>query len=312
MVLRCPIILPSKGIVKEWWGNPLPVVRAVHPGRVSRFLRAKRAADGSGLPPGATPGDHSGVPRGRRTVMNLLSIILLAQLAAPAQRTVPVLSFPEPGLDDSAAYGGYRTRFFRDAAGNTVQIYLEPRGGRVVHLWADATNSSAGFSARDAGGAAVPLRWGGEDAEVAAAAGTRSLEYVLVAEAPVVHLGWFLLGSMRVERDFQYAGRHRAPFGGPPFTLPEIDRLLGALGRLEPAERRRHLALLDAPDLGALRARLRPRVTTSAGEAGWVARVVQSSLDARDSMSLELRVDPRQVIAERAGDSVTLRARSGS
>ena len=69
-------------------------------------------------------------------MMNLLSITLLAQLAAPAQQTLPVLSFPEPGLDDSVAYQGYQTRFFRDAAGNTVQIYQ--RGGRLVHLWANA------------------------------------------------------------------------------------------------------------------------------------------------------------------------------
>ena len=244
--------------------------------------------------------------------MNLLGIILLAQLATPTQHTAPVLSFPEPGLDDSAAYGGYRTRFFRDAAGNTVQIYLEPRGGRVVHLWADASNSSAGFSARDGRGAAVPLRWGGEGAEIDADARTRSLEYELVAEAPVVNVGWFLLGSMRVERDFQYAERHRAPFDAPPFTLPEIDRLLEAIGRLAPAERRRHLALLDAADVDALRARLQPRVTTSGGDSSWVARIVQPSLDGRDTMSIELRVDPRAVRAERAGDSLTLRARSGN
>ena len=244
--------------------------------------------------------------------MNPLAIVLLAQLAAPARQALPVLSFPEPGLDDSAAYGGYRTRFFRDAAANTVQIYLEPRGGRVVHLWADAANASAGFTARDGSGRPVPLRWGGERAEVAANDGTRSLEYRLVAEAPVVRLGWFLLGSMRVERDFQYAGGDRRPFGDPPFTLPEVDRLLAALERLDSAERRRHLALLGAPDVATLRARLRPRVTTRGSDSAWVARIVQPSLDGRDTMALELRVDPRRASATGAGDSITLRARSGN
>ena len=243
--------------------------------------------------------------------MSLLGIALLAQLAAPAQQIVPVLSFPEPGLDDSAAYEGYRTRFFRDAAGNTVQIYLDAREGRVVHLLADAANASVGFTARDARGGSAPLRWGGEGAAVAAADGMRTLEYRLAADAPHVHLGWFLLGSMRVERDFQYARHHRAPFDGRPFVLPETERLLAALERLDPAVRGRHLALLGAADVAALRARLRPRLTTRAGDSVWIARIVQPSLDGRDSMALELRVDPRRVAATRVGDSVSLEARSG-
>src|SRR5919109_874900 len=77
----------------------------------------------------------------------------------PAKRVTPVLAFPEPGMDDSAAYQGYTTRFFRDAAGNTVQIYMNRRDGRVVHLWADADNESIGFTARDTAGRPVPLRW---------------------------------------------------------------------------------------------------------------------------------------------------------
>ena len=38
--------------------------------------------------------------------MNLFAIALLAQLTAPAQQTPAVLAFPEPGLDDTAAYHG--------------------------------------------------------------------------------------------------------------------------------------------------------------------------------------------------------------
>ena len=40
-----------------------------------------------------------------------------------------MLAFPEAGLDDTAAYQGYQTRFYRDSKGNTVQIYLEPQAG---------------------------------------------------------------------------------------------------------------------------------------------------------------------------------------
>src|SRR6266576_2292338 len=61
----------------------------------------------------------------------------------------PYLAFPEPGLDDPAAYEGYRTRFYRDARGNTVQIYIDQKSGRVVNLWADALNESLGFTVRD-------------------------------------------------------------------------------------------------------------------------------------------------------------------
>src|SRR5918992_4747642 len=112
--------------------------------------------------------------------MNLFTTALfglLAQLPGPARQSLPVLAFPEPGLDDSAAYQGYETRLFRDAARNTVQIYLDRREGRVVHVWADAENESLGFTARTAGGRPVPLRWGSDGAEVSDSAGMRSLEY---------------------------------------------------------------------------------------------------------------------------------------
>ena len=84
-------------------------------------------------------------------------LVLFAQLSQTAQARqaivqqrviTPALSFPEAGLDDAAAYQGYQTRLYRDAASNTVQIYLDRREGRVVHILADAENASAGFSAR--------------------------------------------------------------------------------------------------------------------------------------------------------------------
>src|SRR4051812_1221676 len=241
--------------------------------------------------------------------MNPLALLLLAQLAAPARLTAPVLSFPEPGLDEGAAYQGYQTRFYRDAAANTVQIYLDGREGRVVTLLADAENASVGFSARDGQGRPTTLRWGGDRAGVAQSGRTRVIEYALTADAPTVQLGWFLLGSMRVERDFQYEKRHRAPYAAAVFTLPETDRLVAALERLPADVQRRHLALLGASDIATLRARLRPTVTTTADARRWVARVVQPSLDGRDTMVVEVRVDPRLVAASRAGDSISLGAR---
>src|SRR5215216_3182109 len=124
--------------------------------------------------------------------MSLAAVVLLALLAAPMTSIRPVLTFPEPGLDDAAAYAGYQTRLFRDAAGNTVQIYLDSRAQRVVHLWADAEDESIGFTARHAGGRPAPLRWPEAAARVGRVGRTRVLEHHLVADAPSIAIGWFL------------------------------------------------------------------------------------------------------------------------
>ena len=82
--------------------------------------------------------------------MIVAALVIGLILQTPEPRT-PVLEFPDPTLDDTAAYQGYQTRFYRDSKQNTLQIYLEPRAGRVVNLWADAANESLGFTVRDAG-----------------------------------------------------------------------------------------------------------------------------------------------------------------
>ena len=250
--------------------------------------------------------------------MTLTLIAGVAQLAAfgptPTRPVAPVLAFPDRQLDDRAAYQGYVTRLFRDGAGNTLQIYLDTRSGRVVHLWADGENESIGFTARS-GGRPTVVRWGGDGASVSPATTNtraRAVEYQLVADAPRIDLGLFLLGSMRVERDLQYAERHLKAFGSPTFPLPEIDRMLASLDRVDPAVRSQHLALIGAPDVAALRARLTPAIAIVPGDTAMTVRVIQPSLDARDTMAIELRADPRTVTAVRAGDSISLRARTGS
>ena len=96
-----------------------------------------------------------------------------------------MLAFPEPGVDDTAAYQGYQTRFYRDSKGNTVQIYLEPRGGRVVNLWADAADESLGFTVRDAARKAGRGSPGPADSAEAGDSGAlRTLEYRLAAGSP--------------------------------------------------------------------------------------------------------------------------------
>ncbi len=245
--------------------------------------------------------------------MSLLGVLLLLQGAAspvcdpPAEAEPPVLAIPEPGLDDTTAYQGYRTRLYRDSRDNSVQVYLDARSGRVVTLWADAANESVGFTARDAQGRPARIEWGAEPAGVADSAPSRSIEYRLALRSPAT-LGWFLLGSMRVERDFQHAELHRRGFSARPYHVAEESLLVARLSVLPEAERARHLALLQARSVGQLRARLQPLVTTP--RAGTV-RIRQRALDGRTRLEVELRVDPRQGTIRAAARTVSVEPRAG-
>src|SRR5216117_1401544 len=130
-----------------------------------------------GPPPG--PGWRN--PSRWRTIpppMSLLAFLLVAQTAT--QDTVPpYLAFPDPGLDDPAAYEGYATRVYQDASHNAFQVYLKGNTGRVVNLWADAGNESVGFTVRDSSGRPAELAWGSAGAAVTGSAHTRSLSYAL-------------------------------------------------------------------------------------------------------------------------------------
>ncbi|HEX6106602.1 MAG TPA: hypothetical protein VFZ26_13535 [Gemmatimonadales bacterium] len=228
--------------------------------------------------------------------MTALPLLLLVQAVgtaapvcrAPANPTPPVLAIPEPGLDDSAAYEGYRTRLYRDSRGNSVQVYLDARSGRVVTLWADALDESVGFTVRNARGKPATLRWGAEPAGATDSAGIRTIEYRLAVE-PGATLGWFVLGSMRVERDFQYGGLHQRPFSAPRFRVAEESLLVARLGALPAAERARHLEPLRAASIEELRTRLQPAISAP---AEGVVRIEHTALDARSRLALELQVNP--------------------
>ncbi|HEX7048926.1 MAG TPA: hypothetical protein VF188_01840 [Longimicrobiales bacterium] len=247
--------------------------------------------------------------------MNMLALLVtvhaMTQVMAPPARVAPVLEFPEAGLDDPAAYEGYRTRFWRDAAGNAFQVYIDQRGGRVVHVWADALDESVGFTARDLAGRPALLEWSGAEAEVSEADGVRAVAYTLEAPSPV-RLGHFLLGSMRVERDFQYAEAHLRPFDAPPFRLEALVRLIDNIARLDAAERQTHLALLDAADPDELRARLEPAVSLIDDAGRRVLRVAHTSLDGRNHMTLEVAVDAASALLEHDGRTALIRSRDGA
>jgi hypothetical protein len=191
--------------------------------------------------------------------MILATFVLLAQLAVPTTPVRPVLAFPEPALDDSAAYAGYQTRLFRDAAGNTVQIYLDARAQRVVHLFADAEDESIGFTARDDAGKSAALRWASDGARVGRAGRARVLEH----DWSPTHRASRSDGSSsarcassatcstpaparRVRRG---AVRHRREWTARRGTRLARRR-----------ERARHLALLHASTIDELRARTRPTI----------------------------------------------------
>jgi hypothetical protein len=242
--------------------------------------------------------------------MTLLALLLATQTVAPADTVPPYLAFPEPGLDDPAAYEGYETRVYQDASGNAFQVYLRGSSGRVVNLWADAANESVGFTVRDSSGKPAEPAWGSSGAVVTQSTRTRSVSYALELPSSV-RVGLFLLGSMRVERDFQYAGRDSLLLDVTPFPQVELSELIDHLAKLKPAERARHLSLLGVKTTDALRARLTPRVTAKVGDTAWVVRVEQASFDGKSHLSLALEGDARETVPTLAGSAVTIRRPAG-
>jgi hypothetical protein len=227
--------------------------------------------------------------------MNVLALLLAAQASQ-----APYVAFPEPGLDDPAAYAGYATRVYRDARGNAVQIYIDAKVGRVVHVWADGLNESIGFTVRGSrettaavGEAAVGF--GAGEATVGATGGRggqggrRWLRYSLTLQGGrSKRIGHFLLGSMRIERDFGYAGRVRDPLDAPPFVVPEMRQLAQRLG-------------------GPYPPRLTPSLSVTRTASRWTIRATQPSLDGKNRMWLTLSGDARRSRATLANRVVTIR-----
>ncbi len=210
----------------------------------------------------------------------LLAFMIVMQ-AASAREAPPVLQFPTPGLDDPAAYEGYTARLYRDSRGNAVEVYIDGKTGRVVHLWADGLNESIGFTVRTAAdtaaaseAAAEPgVAFGDPKASVWSGGARRSVLYSLtIPGGRTIQFGQFLLGSMRIERDFGYAARVNDPIDAPTFVPPEFQQL---------AER----------EGGVYSSRLAP--TFSVTPATWRVRVSQPSLDGKNHLAVTLTGDAR-------------------
>src|SRR5689334_24508945 len=135
-------------------------------------------------------------------LLSVLAVPVCAQRVPTSRDELPVLSLPDPKLDDTTAYEGYRTRFYRDSKRNVLQVYLRRNEGRVVNLWADAANESISFTVRDSTGAPALVGWGSEIALTSDSGSTRVVSYHLTSQSRALRLGWFVLGTMRIERDF--------------------------------------------------------------------------------------------------------------
>src|SRR5437867_5493651 len=224
----------------------------------------------------------------------MLLALLLALQSAPTREAPPVLAFPTRGLDDSAAYEGYAARLYRDSRRNSIEIYIEGKTGRIVHLWADALNESIGFTVRDSGGgpqAAPPVAFAAGQTTVGARGGRRWLRYTLtVLGGRSTQIGQFLLGSMRIERDFGYAGRVRDSINAPTFVPEEFTALA------------RRLA-------GSYPSRLVPLLSLTRSSSRWRAQVYQPSLDARNHMWLTISGDAKRSRALLSGRVLTIRPR---
>jgi hypothetical protein len=240
----------------------------------------------------------------------LLTAPLLAQRVPTSRDELPVISLPDPKLDDTTAYEGYRTRFYRDSKGNVLQIYLRRNEGRVVNLWADSFNESIGFTARDSAGAPALLSFDGEIAQTSDSGAMRVVSYRLTSATHRLRLGWFVLGTMRIERDFQYWRKHLEPFTAPAFHMAELDSLVVRLNGLPNAERRRQLALLHARDVADLRSRLEPRVVIVKNGAREIVRVTQPSLTGRNRLALEIGYDTARATGKIIGRAVAIDGRA--
>ena len=227
----------------------------------------------------------------------MLLALLVAMQAASTREAPPILEFPTAGLDDPAAYEGYTARLYRDSRGNSVEIYIEGKTGRVVHLWADALNESIGFTVRLGGQeATAPVAFAEGGATVWSRGGRRGLRYSLTlngGRSRAVEIGQFLLGSMRIERDFGYAARVRDPIGAPTFVPPELVQFAQRMGR----------TYTD---------RLTPRVVLVNTATRWSVEASQPSLDGKNHLWLTLSGDARRSGATLAGRVATIRPRGAN
>ena len=222
----------------------------------------------------------------------LLSIILLTTSSLLIGQTVsPILEFPEPGLDDFSAYSGYKTRFYRDSEKNTLQISIDKNTGRVINLWADAANESISFSIRDTSGNPIEISWGSTDAVNSVEGEMRYLQYSLISKSSNIDIGLFLLGTMRIERDFRYQNRYTLPLNSDTvFKQNELTDLISSIKKLPGEIQKEQISALNANSINTLYSRLRPSINYFQISSQKGILIEQPYFDGKYHLSLEISI----------------------
>ncbi len=134
-------------------------------------------------------------------------------------------------------------------------------------------------------GKPVRLDFGNEEAKTYKDGKITSLEYTLEVKSKTAEIGHFLLGSMRVERDFQYAGWHLKNFS-ERFLQKELVSLIENIKRLPNEKRKIHLKLLRASGIDELSERLQPKITFN--KAKNLIGVEQPTFDGKNHLWVEI------------------------
>ena len=216
--------------------------------------------------------------------------LIIPHLIIP-QSVSPVLEFPQPGLDDFSAYSGYQTRFYRDVKDNTVQISIDKKIGRVVNLWADAADESISFSIKDTEGNPVDLSWVALNADNSSEKNERYLQYTLSSSSSNIDIGLFLLGSMRIERDFRYQDRFTLPLNTDTvFVQHELVDLINNIKSLPQDKQQYQLSALKAKSINSLISRLKPSINYFQIASQKGVLIEQPYFDEKNHLNLEISV----------------------
>lgn len=230
---------------------------------------------------------------------HLSLFILITSTILSAQSFPPVLEFPQPGLDDFSAYSGYQTRFYRDEADNTLQISIDKNTGRIINLWADAADESISFSVKDTAGNTVKLSWGSADLKNSKDGKTRYAQYSLVSNSSNIEIGLFLLGSMRIERDFRYKDRFKLPINTDTvFVQHELISLIDNIKKLTVDKQKAQLSALNANSIKTLISRLKPSINYFQISSQKGILIDQTYFNAKYHLSLEISVKDKNTKLE--------------
>jgi hypothetical protein len=252
-------------------------------------------------------------------ILFLFSLLIFSSVCNNAQseemskgKTIlPMVEFPQFGIDDPAVYSGYVTRFYKDIKGNTTQVTIDSKNKRVTNLFADAANESVSFSWRNSRNENNDLKFASPKARVAEEGNFRTVEYTFSTSSSSINLGLFLLSTMRVERDFRYKERYSLPLNTEPvFEITEFKNMIESLSRLPENIRNEHLALLNAASIDQVKQRLSPEIRLSKRNEFAEVTIQQVSLDGKNHLCLEIKVDTNRAEITNHGNYLILSSRN--